>query len=597
MSRVALLAGLTLVVLQPFACAGAPLTPAEEQTLRTAYSDGPPATVLANKLGKERNLAAVPILLERQSERLMQEFVAGYGQAPNADGPSPELLSVAILAAGDPQLTHELSAVPVWGQFFGLLRNVKSPALFSALYDPARRILLARHGQHPRPDSGGEVHVLEALVSVYGDDRDAEESIAELLPLLDKQWIGECSGSGLISYLGARRYLPSFARLRALLAQETPASCEYVIAQAFKRFATPESIQGIADIIRSLSDLPPDEFERSSRLTRLSQVIPLLGEIPVEEQVDLGALATSVLGKSMPTNARTKLETAFQEALEENRRARERTADNLCYWIYRRNFDIAHSLVAHGTDVNAPASGRYQVTRAGDLPLGVAITESDAQLTRDRLDFIEFLLNSGARTDVRDSSGATYLHKVAARGEARVAELLLAHGAAVAAVSSEGYTPLHLAARTGSIEVMDLLLKYGARVDGAANAGQGAAAHSGTIQSFAFRTPLSVASSPASVRFLLDHHATLDAQDATGATPLVYAVDAGNLPVVRALVEAGANVKLGWADRMTEHTPIMVAYMHKEHEIETLLYDKGARLNSLVVAKYKVGQALLPPMP
>jgi ankyrin repeat protein len=96
--------------------------------------------------------------------------------------------------------------------------------------------------------------------------------------------------------------------------------------------------------------------------------------------------------------------------------------------------------------------------------------------------------------------------------------------------SSPGRTPLFDAIGRKHFDVAELLVDRGARVD-ATNAGGD--------------TPLHVAAAAgeAPVRLLLRHGAKPEVTDALGVTPLLVAAGYGDVETVKALVEAGADVR------------------------------------------------------
>jgi ankyrin repeat protein len=78
---------------------------------------------------------------------------------------------------------------------------------------------------------------------------------------------------------------------------------------------------------------------------------------------------------------------------------------------------------------------------------------------------VKTLLARGAKVDARDRKGQTALMWAAADGHADVVKLLLAAGADFRTPLSSGFTPLLFAAREGSIEAVRVLLKAGADVN------------------------------------------------------------------------------------------------------------------------------------
>lgn len=72
------------------------------------------------------------------------------------------------------------------------------------------------------------------------------------------------------------------------------------------------------------------------------------------------------------------------------------------------------------------------------------------------------LLATGARVDIRDEVGNTPLMLASDANASEVAEVLIAHGADVQIENSVGKTPLHVACRAGALRTAQLLVKSGA---------------------------------------------------------------------------------------------------------------------------------------
>jgi uncharacterized protein len=81
------------------------------------------------------------------------------------------------------------------------------------------------------------------------------------------------------------------------------------------------------------------------------------------------------------------------------------------------------------------------------------------------VDCVRLLLDAGAEVDAKERRGQTALMWAAAEGHAAVVALLLERGADFRTPLKSGFTPLTFAAREGRIEVVRLLLKAGADVN------------------------------------------------------------------------------------------------------------------------------------
>jgi uncharacterized protein len=218
-------------------------------------------------------------------------------------------------------------------------------------------------------------------------------------------------------------------------------------------------------------------------------------------------------------------------------------------------------LIRSGADPNAP------LTPAGDTALMLAARTGKA-------DAVRLLLEARADVNAKERwGGTTALMWAVAQGHAEAARLLIEAGADVnarshyvAAANGRGFegrtpvasrteekveefasgwlTPLMLAARDGSLELVRILVGAGVDVDAAAGDGKTALALA------IFNGNYEVAS------FLVDRKADVNQADAQRFTPLFWAVDRRNmetapnfpwtvtadpLPLVRKLLDAGAN--------------------------------------------------------
>lgn len=112
---------------------------------------------------------------------------------------------------------------------------------------------------------------------------------------------------------------------------------------------------------------------------------------------------------------------------------------------------LIDTLLAAGADVTAPLPG-------DETPLMTAARTGDP-------DAVASLLRAGADVDARERSGQTALMWAAAEGHDAAVRLLLEAGARQEPPLKSGFTPLLFAARAGHAEVVDQLLRAGADVD------------------------------------------------------------------------------------------------------------------------------------
>ncbi|MBI5800549.1 MAG: ankyrin repeat domain-containing protein [Verrucomicrobia bacterium] len=231
---------------------------------------------------------------------------------------------------------------------------------------------------------------------------------------------------------------------------------------------------------------------------------------------------------------------------------------------------------------------------------------------------VKALLARGAKVDATDRKGQTSLMWAAAEGNAEVVELLLKSGADKAARLKSGFTPLHFAAREGRVATVRALLKSGVDVNDpiVAERGGGRLPSNGTsalllaVENAHYElavellksganpndqrsglTPLHLLTSVRKpnrgdddsgqpppdgsgnvtwdqfVRALVKHGADVNARltrgtsgrgklSTIGATPFLFAAKTADLPLMKLLVELGADPKLPNKDGAT---PLMAA--------------------------------------
>ena len=158
-----------------------------------------------------------------------------------------------------------------------------------------------------------------------------------------------------------------------------------------------------------------------------------------------------------------------------------------------------------------------------DLQLLEAVQRQDRAAVRT-------LLKEGVDVNVSRADGATALAWAVHWDDQETADLLIRAGADVDAANELGVTPLMLAARNGSAAMIEKLLR--------AHAGPNVARSTGeTALLLAART-----GKPEGVRLLLAAGAAADVKmGAREQTPLMWAAAEGHAPIVRLLLEVGAD--------------------------------------------------------
>uniref|UniRef100_A0A8C8SU28 Ankyrin repeat protein n=1 Tax=Pelusios castaneus TaxID=367368 RepID=A0A8C8SU28_9SAUR len=76
---------------------------------------------------------------------------------------------------------------------------------------------------------------------------------------------------------------------------------------------------------------------------------------------------------------------------------------------------------------------------------------------------IEYLINKGAKLEVKDKKGRTPLHRAAEKGQDDAVKVLLQAGAYIYGLDKDAKTPLHLAVQNHHTHILKRILKEEAR--------------------------------------------------------------------------------------------------------------------------------------
>uniref|UniRef100_A0A452HI83 Uncharacterized protein n=1 Tax=Gopherus agassizii TaxID=38772 RepID=A0A452HI83_9SAUR len=168
---------------------------------------------------------------------------------------------------------------------------------------------------------------------------------------------------------------------------------------------------------------------------------------------------------------------------------------------------------------------------------------------------IEYLINKGAKLDVKDKKGRTPMHRAAEKGQDDAVKVLLQAGAYIYSLDKEAKTPLHLAAQNHHTHILKRILKEEARC----YKDQQNFLHMATALGYAIsqgfdktvkvlleagankqsKTPLHLAAEKgdhAMVELLLSFNADPNAMDKEKKTPLHTAAMGGHLNTVKVLL-------------------------------------------------------------
>jgi ankyrin repeat protein len=172
-----------------------------------------------------------------------------------------------------------------------------------------------------------------------------------------------------------------------------------------------------------------------------------------------------------------------------------------------------------------------------------------------RVALVEILLNAGAAIDSKGDSGRTPLHFAVLSQHPKVLLLLLRHGANANVEDDFGSTPLYLAASVKEPNAVEALMSSGAKLDPrAAIYLEGPAAVIGRLEADPIPLGPKLAQlllldairlgATGAVSYLLQHGADARKPCFGETPPLLEAVSMRDTSIVRALLEAGADIQV-----------------------------------------------------
>ncbi len=269
----------------------------------------------------------------------------------------------------------------------------------------------------------------------------------------------------------------------------------------------------------------------------------------------------------------------------------------------------SHALVdaAQARDVDAVLAlletGEYEV----DAPQPDGATALAWASHWDDLGMAAALFRAGADVNAANELAVTPLMLASANGSAEMVGALVQAGADPGLARPSGETALMMASRSGSVAAVAQLIARGADVDAATAAGRtalmwaAAERHPDVVRTLIdagadvhARTAVVIPSAPAHAyvnthakpasRFIAANPRGFPRDSdgdpprpEGGFTPLLYAVMAGNLDSVEALLAAGVSVDEAGPDGMTA---LMLALIKRHEPLALLLFEKGANVHS-----------------
>ena len=249
------------------------------------------------------------------------------------------------------------------------------------------------------------------------------------------------------------------------------------------------------------------------------------------------------------------------------------------------HYDIAKALIDNGALVNLRADDGFnalmEAVRTDNIKMAKLLIEHDSDINIKNKDgknmiiiacekgneeMFNLLIENNADINEKSSWGASALIYASEKGNINIMQYLIDNGIDVNGKADDnGDTPL-LWAVTGKnpYEASKLLIENGADVNATNDGGVAPAT-------------ILAGSVPKVVKLLKDNGADLDTKFANGDPPIAIAASVGNLEIVKALVENGADVNYYPNDM--NYTAIYHAIDQGSYEVAEYLFKNGVDLN------------------
>ena len=249
------------------------------------------------------------------------------------------------------------------------------------------------------------------------------------------------------------------------------------------------------------------------------------------------------------------------------------------------HYDIAKSLIDNGALVNLRASDGFN-----------ALMEA---VRTDNIDMAKLLIDNNSDINIKNKDGKNMIMIACENGNEEMFNLLVENNADINAKSSWGASALIYASEKGNINIMKYLIDNGIDVNGKADDNgdtpllwavtgenpyeasklliENGANVNATNDGGVAPATILAASTPEVVKLLKDNGADLDTKFLDYYPPIAIAAGEGNLEIVKALLENGADVNYYPNDM--NYTAIYHAIDQGSYEVAEYLFKNGVDLN------------------